>query len=400
MKILILYQYFGTPKGSWSTRIYEQARRWVSKGHDVTVITAPYLKSDIRAEKFIERQEVDGIKLIVINSSDSNKDSTTKRIYNSLRFALVASYYAIKEKGDVLLASSGPITIGIPAILGKKLSGKKMVFEVRDLWPAGAIEMKKITSPWQIRMGLAFEKMCYKNASLIAAASPGQRDHIVARFKDREVLVIPNASDTELFGKRESALNLPAWAAAGIIFTHIGSLGFIHNCGLIVRSAEKLREKGRTDIQIVFIGDGAEKEQLETYAKEKKLDAVHFLGLKPKVELPAWVQASRATLFTTLDNPIQNTSSPNKIFDSFAAGVPVIQTTTGWIKDLIDNSHCGINVPPEDADALANAMIRLADNKEEAAILGENARGIASREFNRDVLAEKYISAIENVLNG
>ena len=73
MKILFFYQYFGTPKGSWSTRVYEFTRRWVKEGHEVTVVTAPYEKSDIRATRLIERQDIEGVKLIVLNLPDSNK---------------------------------------------------------------------------------------------------------------------------------------------------------------------------------------------------------------------------------------------------------------------------------------------------------------------------------------
>lgn len=68
MKITYLYQYFGTPKGSWSTRVYELTKRWVQEGHEVTVITAPYEKSDTRANGFVSEQWVDGIRIIVIDS--------------------------------------------------------------------------------------------------------------------------------------------------------------------------------------------------------------------------------------------------------------------------------------------------------------------------------------------
>jgi len=137
LNIFVIYQYFGTPSGSWSTRIYEFTKRWVSNGKEVTVITAPYEKSDIKANGFISRQEVDGIKLIVINAADSNRDPIFKRGFNALLFAFMSVYYAWKMNYDLLLASSGPITVGLPLILAKKFRNKKTVFEVRDLWPAG-----------------------------------------------------------------------------------------------------------------------------------------------------------------------------------------------------------------------------------------------------------------------
>src|SRR5690606_41128706 len=109
MKILIFYQYFGTPKGKWSTRMYEMTRRWVDQGHQVTVVTSPYEKSDIRATNFIERQKIGGIDLIVINSADSNRDGIAKRIFEALMFSLMSCYYALTVKCDIVMASSGPI---------------------------------------------------------------------------------------------------------------------------------------------------------------------------------------------------------------------------------------------------------------------------------------------------
>ena len=61
MKIIFFYQYFGTPNGGWSTRVYELTRRWVKEGHKVTVVTAPYEKSDIKADGFISHQTIEGI---------------------------------------------------------------------------------------------------------------------------------------------------------------------------------------------------------------------------------------------------------------------------------------------------------------------------------------------------
>jgi hypothetical protein len=73
MRILFFYQYFGTRRANGVTRVYELTRRWVEQGHKVTVVTSPYDKSDIRAVKLIEKQTIEGINLIIINSGDSNR---------------------------------------------------------------------------------------------------------------------------------------------------------------------------------------------------------------------------------------------------------------------------------------------------------------------------------------
>ncbi|MDN3689479.1 glycosyltransferase family 4 protein [Cyclobacterium jeungdonense] len=395
--ILFFYQYFGTPKGSWSTRVYELTRRWVKSGNTVTVVTAPYDKSDIRVSSFISKMELEGIKLIVIDSGDSNRFSKFKRMFRSLQFSLISIYYALSLKYDVCIASSGPITIGLPMVFAKRFRRKPTIFEVRDLWPAGAIELGIIQSSWQRKTALWFERICYKSANKVVCASIGQRNYIAKRNPGVALGVIPNASDLELFGKI-SKERLPKWASKKILFTHIGSLGLIHNTNYwmeVSRELDKIDKENR--ISLVFIGDGVDRERLLAEKKRDKLQNIHFLGLKPKAELPVWVQNSRATLFATLDNLVQSTCSPNKIFDSFAAGVPIIQTSNGWIKDLVEKNNCGINVSLNSPKEAAEKILWLSLNENIAKEMGKNAFRLAQGEFNRDILAEKYLSFLDEI---
>lgn len=358
-------------------------------------MTAPYEKSDIRAKGFISKIDIDGIRVIVINAADSNRDQVWKRGVRALQFSITACWYALTLEYDRVVCSSGPITIGIPGILGRMLRGKKMIFEVRDLWPAGGIEMGKIKPGLPSRLALWFEKLCYRNAALIATCSPDQRNNILARYPELNVIVIPQGCDLALFGT--SAIGqLPEWTKGKTIFTHIGSLGFIHNCSLLVDAARYLLIQNRDDIMVVFAGEGAERKRLEDVVATEKMPNVKFLGLLPKVMLPSWVQASCATLFSTLNNPVQNSSSPNKVFDSLAAGVPVIQTTTGWLARLIGDEECGVNVKPDDPEALALAMIHLTSNNDIRKRMSANSKRLAETVFNRDLLAEKYLKAIIN----
>ena len=264
MKILFFYQYFGTPKGSWSTRVYELTRRWVEAGHEVTVVTAPYDKSDISATKFIERQNIEGVSLIVINSGDSNLLKIWRRVFRASVFALASLYYALSLKYDVVIASSGPITIGLPMIAAKKIRKKKTVFEVRDLWPAGGIEMGLIKKKWQQKLALWFEALCYNAADIVVTASSGQKEHIQKRFPQKRIFVIPNASDLGLFGNPATE-QLPAWAINKKLLTHIGSLGFIHNMTYWIQVAKEMNELDtENQIQFVFIGDGGGAKKIRT----------------------------------------------------------------------------------------------------------------------------------------
>jgi hypothetical protein len=101
LKILYFYQYFSTSNGSWGTRVHEFTCEWVKEGHGVTVVSSIYSKSDLTAEKFIEDQDFDGVKVKVVNVRIDNKQPIYKRIYTFLAYALVSCWYALTIKAEV-----------------------------------------------------------------------------------------------------------------------------------------------------------------------------------------------------------------------------------------------------------------------------------------------------------
>lgn len=398
MRILIFYQYFGTPKGGWSTRYYEFTRRWVSEGNEVTVVTSPYYKSDIRTDKFIDKASIEGVKLIIINSPDSNKDTFIKRAWNALRFSIVSVFFAITEPHDVVISSSGPITTAIPGLISKWFRRKKLVFEVRDLWPKGGIELGKLTNPIARKLALGFEKLIYRNSDLVVACSSGMEYGVKEVAPSARTLVIPNSSDVSLFSSNVHSPNYPEGFDPNLpFFVYAGSLGLMDDCSQILKGLKDLKN---IDFSMVFIGDGAEKEQLKLLSKEYGLEKkVWFLGLIPKVEVAKWLQNARASFVTFKDLPVLHTNSPNKMFDSFAAGVPIIQSTRGWIAELVENTNCGITVDPNRPEDTANAVKLLVEQPDLAKKMGENAMNLAKTEFNRDTLSQRFLKGIKQIQN-
>lgn len=389
MRIVILYQYFGTPGGSWSTRCYELARRWVRMGDEVTVITSPYDKSDIKPRGYIHRTEIEGIKLVVINSGDSNTLPIHKRMFRAVMFAISASYQAATIPSDIVIASSGPITIGIPALIAKWFRGRRFVFEVRDLWPQGAIEHGLIRGRFMEHLSYGFEGLCYRNAELVVAASIGMEDSIRRRHPRTRTLVIPNASDTELFGNGPD-IEFPSFINTGLkTFLYTGSLGLMDAVGDVIEGFASMEDL--SDIQLVIIGDGAERRILQQRVYELGLSGkIHFIGLIPKFQVAGWYKIAHASFVVFKNFPVWSTVSPNKMFDSFAAGVPIIQNTSGWICELVEEKACGLNAKMGDPISMAECIRRMSTDETLRLELGRNAKRLAETSFNRDTLSRKY----------
>jgi len=397
MKVLYFYQYFSTPKGSWGTRVYEFAREWVSKGHQVTVVTSIYSKSDLKSDKFIERKKIDGIDLIILNIQIDNKQSALKRIWTFIQYSILASWYALREKYDVSISSSGPITVGIPGLVSKIFKGKKMVFEVRDLWPDTAIQMGFVKLEVLKKLMYGFEKLCYEKSDLIVTLSPGSEQNIKKRYRDYNIISVPNSANIELFQKND-VIDDRFKLQKNEYAIYTGNIGRVNNSKLLLEVAEILKEREIFDLKIVLVGDGQEKELLKKRALVKNLKN-HFqiFDLMPKEDLVPLIKNSIASLIPLANSPLLDTSSPNKLFESLAAGVPVIQTTNGWIKDLLEIENCGFTVSAEDPVEMVDALLKLRESSSLRDKLSKNSFRLARKSFDKQVLANKMIHKIEQI---
>jgi glycosyltransferase involved in cell wall biosynthesis len=376
--------------------VHEFTKEWVKEGHEVTVVSSIYSKSDLTADRFIEDQYFDGVKVKVVNVRVDNTQPIYKRIYTFLVYALVSCWYALTIRADVVIASSGPITVGLPGLLAKYSRRRKLVFEVRDLWPDGAIELGLLNNKGLQKLAYWFEKKCYKAADLIVTLSPGMQHEIIEKHHHKNVISVTNSANIELFATtQEFPKDITSFKKRKYAL-YTGNIGMVNNVEWMFEAAKILGNSGRNDIQIVWIGDGQLKQKL---AERKEIEGIInliLMDLMPKNKLVPIVQNALVCLAPLKDTKVLNTSSPNKFFESLAAGVPVIQTTNGWMKDFVEEHEVGFTVDPNNAQALANKLIVLADNSEQLIKMGLNAANIAKQEFDKTILADKMLNAIEN----
>ena len=123
------------------------------------------------------------------------------------------------------------------------------------------------------------------------------------------------------------------------------------------------------------------------------LKNVHFIGQISKRDIPFWLKLSYATLFSTTDLPIQQTCAPNKVFDSFSSGTPLIQTSTGWIKSFIRKTNCGISIDLNNIDDSAELVSQYIKNNDKRKLHHENSLKNADK-FDKKLLAQKYLNLI------
>lgn len=396
MHILYFHQYFSTPRGVGGTRSYEMARRLVERGHKVTMVCGSCGTGDTgisgRFKHGRRKGIVDGIRVVEFDLPYSNYDGFLKRSLTFLRFALRSIWIAITEKYDLVFATSTPLTAGIPGIAAHVFRQKPFVFEVRDLWPELPREMGIITNPLVLKAMDILEWLSYHCAKGCIGLSPGIVDGIKRRgIEDKNVVMISNGCDLELFKAKENRRREKEFKA---IF--MGAHGVANGLDKVLDAAGELKNRGRENIKLLFIGDGKLKPALKKRTVTEHLDNCLFLDPIPKNNIPDLLQRVDAGMMILANVPaFYYGTSPNKFFDYIAAGLPVINNYPGWLAEMITENRCGIVVQPENPAAFADALEYMTDNRDEAAEMGKNARMLAERMFDRRRLADAFIDWLE-----
>lgn len=356
---------------------------------------AGYHLQDNESNGRIRHGVVDDIEIIQLNLPYSNYDSIFKRAWIFLQFAMVSIRLALRLDYDLLFATSTPLTAALPGIMTKWFRKKPFVFEVRDLWPELPKAMGVIKNRI-VLLGLRIlERLAYRCADGVVALSPGIAESIEPQLRTGvSVSLIPNAADTELFesGCRDTV------PKGELVAVFTGAHGLANGLEALLDAAKVLLDRNRADIRLHLIGDGKLKPSLVKRAADEGLSNCIFEDPIPKHALAARLQEVDVGLMLLANVPaFYRGTSPNKFFDYLAAGLPVVNNYPGWLAELIHSNKCGLAVEPDDPQALANALIWLADNPAARLGMGERSRELAEGIFSRDRLGTEFVEFLEFV---
>jgi glycosyltransferase involved in cell wall biosynthesis len=404
VKIIYLHQYFNTPDMSGGTRSYEMARRMVAAGHEVQMVTSYREPGSNRSEWF--KTEEAGIQVHWYPVPYSNHMSFAQRIKAFFSFALAARKKAVELDGDIIFATSTPLTIALPAVSASRKKKIPMVFEVRDLWPEMPIAVGALKNPLMRFAAHKLEHWAYHNAEAVVALSPGMKEGVVRTgYPAERLAVIPNSSDNAEFEHdSEAAARFRAkrdWLGDKPLLVYTGTFGPTNGVGYMVGLAKELKESN-SPIRILLVGDGAEQKKVVSEAENAMVLGVNlFIEEKlPKREIPALLSAATMASALFIDLPEMRPNSANKFFDALASSTPIMLNYGGWMHELVEQHKCGLAMWRKPIPEVA---VELDKKMQDGAWLGK--AGIAARElaegcFARDDLAQQLISVLEAAVEG
>ena len=402
MKIIYLHQYFKFPNETGGTRSYDLAKGFVASQHSVEVITATSDEKYKSSKRWIKVVQ-DGLVVHYVYLPYGNHLSYLQRSFVFFKFLWFATFRLLKLKGDVVLATSTPLTIGIPALIKKWFGKTPFVFEVRDVWPEAVIAIGAIKNKWLQKLLYRLEKLIYKNAIAIVPLSTDMQKSIVFRypqFKNKTNIVIENIAEINRFQSNSKAVDLEKTIGFHPRFSvlYAGTFGKVNGIHKVIELAEKTLQIDK-ELVYILIGSGAEKKNIVQLAKDRGVNGKNVFILNPisKSELPLWYSAVSMGSSFVIDIPELWRNSANKFFDTLAAGKPVLINHEGWQAEAIRKYNVGYVLPFEITEEVAKEFVDYTKNENLAHEQKESALKLAKQKYSLEVATESYLKILEKI---
>ncbi|MGG5820300.1 glycosyltransferase family 4 protein [Falsiroseomonas sp. HW251] len=397
LRILYLHQHFSRPEGSTATRSFLNARALAEAGHDVllacgryqgaaTGLTGPFRRG-------ARRGAMDGFEVVEFDIPCGNAQRLARRSLTFLRYAARAARLALGHRWDLVVASSTPLTVAIPALAAKRLRGTPFLFEIRDPWPElpRALAGDRLPRPILAAMEHLANAACREAASVVALTE-GMAVTALRRGADPAgVHVLPQGADLALFGPHVEAWRPPCAAPGELLVVYAGAHGEANGLDQLLDAAAMLRGAG---VRLLLVGEGACKPALVARAAAERLP-VSFLDPLPKPRLAGLLAGADAGLLCLAPvAAFAEMSAPNKLAEGLAAGLPMVTNVPGRAARLLEDGRCGIAVPPGDAAALAGALRRLAHDPWTRTAMSHAARWVAEERLDARRIACDFAAVV------
>jgi glycosyltransferase involved in cell wall biosynthesis len=365
MRILFLTDNFPPETNAPATRTYEHCLKWINMGYQVTVITCfpNFPKGKVfegYTNKLYQKENIDGITVIRVWSYIAENNGFVKRIIDYISYALTSFLFGLFIKTDLIIATSPQF---FTTISGRMLSVFKRipwVMEVRDLWPdsiAAVGSMNESSKSFKILKKI--EHHLYLSASKIVVVTDSFRKYIISEhgIKHEKVGVFKNGVLISNFKKLKPndvmTLKESLGLANKIVISYIGTHGLAHGLEFILESISKI---SNPDLHFLFIGDGAEKQNLIDYSKTLHSKNFTFLESVTKSEIPLYIDLSDYSLVNLKKSDEFKNVIPSKIFENIAMYKPILLGVEGESKKLIDDYEVGVCFEPENKESFLNAL--------------------------------------------
>jgi colanic acid biosynthesis glycosyl transferase WcaI len=401
MRILIYsYNYYPEPIGI-APLMTELAEGLVKRGHEVRVVTAMpnYPQREIyeayRGKLFVT-EEKNGVKIQRSFVWIRPQPNLIDRILLDASFVVTSFIPAIAGwRPDVILTTSPSLPGCVPAAVLGWLNRCPVILNLQDILPDAAIHTGLLKNKALIKVFQILEKFAYRTSTKISVIADGFVDNLLQKgVKASKMVKIPNWVDVNFIRplpKEESEFRAIHNLNGKFVVMYSGNIALTQGLETVVQAASKLRHI--PDITFVIVGEAKGLQRLQQECLQQGADNVLLLPFQPREKLPDMLAAADVSLVVQKKNVI-SFNMPSKIQVALASGRALIASVpdSGTAARAINQSGGGVVVPPEEPQALADAILDLYKAPEKVNSLGYNSRKFAVENYSFDSALNQYES--------
>jgi colanic acid biosynthesis glycosyl transferase WcaI len=402
MQILILSHYYPPESNAPANRMSELAKAWVKAGHQVCVVTcAPNHPDGVPTTGYTNawtrHETLEGVEVIRIWTVLAANKGFGLRSANYLSYlASVVLHSPSLPQADVVISTSPQFFCGLAGAFVARRYGAPWLLEIRDLWPDSIVVVGAMKKGVVTRALELLERWAYRRADHIVAVSPAFVPHIRERAATTPIDVIENGGDLGLFADGDGAQFRERHGLNGkFVASYVGTHGMAHSLDTVLDAATLTRDD--PSIAYVLVGGGSERARLLAKRDSLGLDNVLMLDQRPRAEIPEILSASDVSLVHLRTSPLFKTVIPSKIFEAMAMAKPILIGVDGEARRIVEDGACGLYFEPENAQALANSMVRLAGDKNLYESLARAGPPYVAAKYDRAALARRYLDIVESL---
>lgn len=317
MHILLLNEYF-PPDTSATAKWAAIVAKSLAANHRVTVLAGrpSYDPSETHPRYLLRREIFGNVTVERVGSTAYPRFQMRRRISNYLTYLALAIPRALSIPSDVVLAMTDPPIEGIAGAIVAQLSGRPFVYNIRDMYPdmavGGAIvRAGSFSARWE-----SLHRWALRRAARIIVLGEDMRDRILAKGVDPAGVVISRdgIEIPEAVPPSENSVAREIRGDFRFVLVHAGNLGFYGAWQTLISGVRMLENEG---VGLVFIGEGAMKQQVEAMAQGSR--AIRFLPFRPASEIPLILSSGDAHV-VTVKRGLEGVVVPSKLYPTLAAG--------------------------------------------------------------------------------
>jgi len=396
MKILLLNMYY-PPDTSATAKMAATVVEALAARHEVTVLCGrpSYDPSERRPWRLWQTEAAGRVRITRVGSTDYPRFAMRRRVLNYLTYAALAIPRALFTRCDVVLAMTDPPFEGIAGGIVATLKNKPYVYNIRDMYPDMAVGGAIVPPGLLARVWERLHRWALRRARRVIVLGEDMRARIMAKgVRAERIGIVRDGAEIPAGGSAAPPLDEEVVRAIRgddrFVLVHAGNLGFYGAWQALVSA---VRELQGDSVGLVFVGEGAQREEVERLAAGVK--NIRFLPFFPGSKIPSVLAAADAHVIT-VKRGLEGVVVPSKLYGILVAGKPIVAVTPAEsdVAALGVRRGFAVAADPDKPEEIAAAIRALAANPDQLRTMSECARA-AAPDYDRVNELKRFVQILE-----